>query len=171
MKIFRLFRSGPRRLSRGGFTLAEVMIAMGIVASVMVAIMGLLPLAIRAVAEASNLTISARIAQDVVNNVQMSEWRHIEEDYKNKVFYYDHEGFRIRDDNKKETPIFEARVMFPEEELRIGDVPYRNNILRRLLVDVEFTPGGRRMKERERNVMRFNFYVANQNKINDTGNR
>ena len=41
-----------------GFTLAEVMIAMGIVASVMVGLLGMIPLGVRAVREATNLTIS-----------------------------------------------------------------------------------------------------------------
>ena len=75
------------RSASHGFTLAEVMIAMGIVASVMVALLGMIPLGVRSVREATNLTISGRIAQEVISNVQQANWIDVLTNYDKKVFF------------------------------------------------------------------------------------
>ncbi len=162
MKIFKL------RSSRPGFTLAEVMIAMGIVASVMVALLGMIPLGVRSVREATNLTISGRIAQEVISNIQQSNWKDVMVNYNQKRFLFDNEGFSIREGNKSR-PSFEARVVIPPEEISIGKTKYGVDTLRKVLVEVEFTPDGIRVPLRpgekvNPNIINYNFYVANQNK-------
>lgn len=162
MKIF-----NPR-FTRAGFTLAEVMIAMGIVASVMVALLGMIPLGVRSVREATNLTISGRIAQEVISNIQQANWKDVLTNYNQKRFLFDNEGFAIRDGNK-DRPSFEARVVIPPDQISIGKTKYDVNILKKILVEVEFTPDGVKvpLKPGEKinpNVINYNFYVANQNK-------
>jgi uncharacterized protein (TIGR02598 family) len=158
----------PRFLSHG-FTLAEVMIAMGIVASVMVALLGMIPLGVRSVREATNMTITGRIAQEVISNVQQANWADVLAQYDGKTFRFDNEGFAIRNDSKVDRPSFTAKVTIPRDEVKIGETKYDVNTLKKILVEVEYTPDGQRIKLRpgekvNPNISNFNFYVANQNK-------
>lgn len=151
-----------------GFTLAEVMIAMGIVASVMVGLLGMIPLGVRAVREATNLTISGRIAQEVISNIQQSNWTDVLVSYNGKTFYFDNEGFFIRSGNKTK-PSFQARVQIPQEKISIGKTVYDVNTLKKILLEVEFTPEGIKVPLRpgtklNPNIINYNFYVANQNR-------
>jgi uncharacterized protein (TIGR02598 family) len=157
------------RFSPSGFTLAEVMIAMGIVASVMVALLGMIPLGVRSVREAANLTISGRIAQEVISNIQQANWSEVVTTYDKKTFLFDNEGFAIRGSERKITPSFQARVTIPSALISIGTTRYATNTLKKVLVEVEFTPDGNKAPLRKGltknpNLISYNFYVANQNK-------
>ena len=158
------------RSASHGFTLAEVMIAMGIVASVMVALLGMIPLGVRSVREATNLTISGRIAQEVISNVQQANWIDVLTNYDKKVFLFDNEGFLIRGAQAKgSSPSFEARVQIPPAPINIGKTSYSISTLKKILVEVEFTPGWIKVlpkagETKNPNILKYNFYVANQNK-------
>ncbi len=156
------------RFSRSGFTLAEVMIAMGIVASVMVALLGMMPLGVRAVREATNLTICGRISQEVISNIQQSSWADVMKNYDRKTFTFDNEGFAIKNGNTSK-PSFEARVTIPQDNVSIGKTTYNVDTLKKILVEVEFTPDGIKVPIKagtkiNPNILSYNFYVANQNK-------
>lgn len=156
------------RFSRSGFTLAEVMIAMGIVASVMVALLGMMPLGVRAVREATNMTISGRISQEVISNIQQANWADVLKNYDRKTFTFDNEGFAIKTGNQAR-PSFEARVTIPQDAVSIGKTTYNVDTLKKILVEVEFTPDGIKVPLKagskiNPNIMSYNFYVANQNK-------
>jgi len=151
-----------------GFTLAEVMIAMGIVASVMVGLLGMIPLGVRTIRESINLTISGRIAQEIISNVQQANWGDVNRFYNEKSFKFDSEGFMIRGANKS-TPSFEARVTIPQDRINFGKTVYGTDTLKKVLVTVEFTPAGIKVPVKDNgrpnpNVLNYNFYVANQNK-------
>jgi uncharacterized protein (TIGR02598 family) len=170
------------RARRAGFTLAEVMIAMGIVASVMVALLGMIPLGVRSVREASNITICGRIAQEVISNIQQANWGAIESSFDKKTFYFDHEGFLMAGAGggngggsgrgRDTTPSYEARILFTNtENIEFGTTKYPKSTLRKVLIDVEYTPDGikipvkpAQMKNGNPNIHSYNFYVANQNK-------
>ena len=154
--------------SAPGFTLAEVMIAMGIVASVMVGLLGMIPLGVRSVREAANLTISGRIAQEVISNIQQANWSDVLTSYNGKTFLFNNEGFPLRG-AATEKPTFEARVKIPPQAISIGKTTYNVNVLKKILVEVEFTPEGikvppRAANKENPNIISYNFYVANQNK-------
>ena len=152
-----------------GFSLIEVTIAMGIVATVMVGLLGMIPLGVRSVREATNLTITGRIAQEVIGNIQQANWKDIEKSFDKKIFYFDNEGFLIRSGNK-ETPSFQARVQMDSQKVIIGTTNYALSTIRKILIEVEFTPDGRKVPQKpdekrgNPNISKFNFYVANQNK-------
>lgn len=161
------------RASRG-FSLAEVMIALGIVASVMVGLMGMTTLSVRSVRESSNMAIQGRVAQEVINNIQMADWNDVETKFEGKTFKFDHEGFPMDEskNNPSNPPAFEARVKFDNREVKFGDTTYKRSSLRKVMVEVEYTPGGQRIvsrNRRESNIRYFTFYVANQNKIGKNG--
>ncbi len=161
-------KTQKNRSTLSAFTLAEVMIAMGIVASVMVALLGMIPLGVRTVREATNLTISGRIAQEVISNIQQSNWADVLKNYDKKKFTFDNEGFAIRTGNNA-VQTFEARVIIPPQAVKIGKTEYDLNTLKKILVEVEFTPAGTKVPLKSGtkinpNIINYNFYVANQNK-------
>ncbi len=151
-----------------GFTLAEVMIALGIVASVMIGMLGMIPHAVGSIRESNSLTVMGRIAQEVISDIQMSEWNQIEEDYKGKKFQYDNEGL-VFEGRAGQNPTYEARVELAVEPVSMGKkLEYSVDNVRKIEVEIEFIPGGSPNKDKEirkRNTKRYNFFVANQNKL------
>ena len=156
------------RKSRPAFTLAEVMIALGIVASVMVAMLGMIPHAVTSIRESNNLTIMGRIAQEVISDIQMSPWSEIDKDYKGKTFQYDNEGL-IYQGLQGQLPTYEARIELLQERVSLGkNFEYHSDNMRKIAVDVEYIPGGTpnpRADIRKKNTKHYNFVVANQNKL------
>jgi len=157
-----------RRSRRTAFTLAEVMIALGIVATVMVGMLAAIPQALTSIRESTNLTVMGRIAQEVISDIQMSEWDDIEKNFRGKSFKYDNEGLAY-EGRKEQTPAYEARVDLKQERVSLGsNLEYRTDFMRKVQVEVEFTPGGNYNKDeqiRRRNTQRFIVPVANQNKF------
>ena len=62
-----------QKFSRG-FSLIEVIVAMGIVATVMVGLIGILPSGVASLHEASTVAIQSRIVQEMVSDAQQSNW-------------------------------------------------------------------------------------------------
>lgn len=157
-----------RARQSSGFTLAEVMIALGIVASVMIGMLGMIPHAVGSIRESNSLTVMGRIAQEIISDIQMSEWDDIEEDYKGKTFQYDNEGL-IFEGRAGQQPTYEARVELPVQPVSLGKkLEYSVDNLRKIEVEIEFIPGGTPNKDkdiRRRNTKHYNLIVANQNKL------
>jgi len=151
-----------------GFTLAEVMIALGIVASVMIGMLAAMPQALKSIRESNNLTIMGRISQEVISDIQMSEWDDVEKNYQGKMFHYDNEGlpYEGREGQKK---VYEARVQVKPERASLGsNLEYTTDHMRKVEVHVEFLNMGDYFKDekiRLKNTQQYNFVVANQNKI------
>ncbi|HWB02344.1 MAG TPA: Verru_Chthon cassette protein B [Verrucomicrobiales bacterium] len=156
------------RTRPAAFTLAEVMIALGIVASVMIGMLAMIPHAVRSIKESNNLTIMGRIAQELISNIQMSEWDRIDEDYKDKRIPYDNEGLRFEAKQGQE-PTYECRIeLLPEQVSVSKEFEYRPEHLRKIKIAVEYIPGGTPNKDpliRKKNTKTYNFLVANQNKL------
>lgn len=161
-------KAPQRRPERPAFTLAEVMIALGIVATVMVGMLAAIPQALTSIRESTNLTVMGRIAQEVISDIQMSEWDDIEKNYRGKSFKYDNEGLTF-EGREGQTPTYEARVDLKQERVSLGsNLEYHTDLMRKVQVEVEFTPGGSYNKDeqiRRRNTQRFIVPVANQNQI------
>ena len=157
-----------RRSQSPGFTLAEVMIALGIVASVMIGMLGMIPHAVKSIRESNSLTVMGRIAQEVISDIQMSQWVEIDRDYKEKSFKYDNEGLVFEGRDGQE-PTYEARVHLPLEQVSLGQkLEYRADNVRKIEVEVEYIPGGSPNKDekiRRKQTKKYNFFVANQNKL------
>ncbi len=68
------FMKSPLRKSPHGFSLIEVIVAMGIVATVMVGLIGILPSGVASLHEASTVAIQSRIVQEMVSDAQQSNW-------------------------------------------------------------------------------------------------
>ena len=77
------------------FTLIEVTIALGICATVMMALLGLLPMSLDQMRDARNMTAVARISEDIINDVQLMAWADMEL-LNGEKREYDDQGTRIR---------------------------------------------------------------------------
>ena len=62
-----------------GFTLVETVLALGIVATVMVTLMALLPTGMDIMKEAGTNTVGARIANQLVSEIQLSDYDKIQQ--------------------------------------------------------------------------------------------
>ncbi len=60
-----------------GFSLIEVIVAMGIVSTVMVGLIGIMPSGVASLHEASTVAIQSRIVQELVSDAQQSTWNDV----------------------------------------------------------------------------------------------
>lgn len=60
--------------SSRGFSLIEVIVAMGIVATVMVGLIGIMPAGVESLHDASTTAIQSRIVQELISDAQQSDW-------------------------------------------------------------------------------------------------
>ena len=158
----------PVHSNRRGFTLAEVMIALGIVATVMVGMLAAMPNALASIKSSNNLTIMGRISQEVISDIQMSDWDDVDKNFKGKKFYYDNEGLPF-EGRAGQFQTYEARVELLQDRVSLGsNLEYSTDLLRKVKVQVEYLTNGAYNKSdtiRSQNTQEYNFIVANQNKM------
>ena len=77
-----------------GFTLVETVLALGIVATVMVTLMALLPTGMDIMKEAGTNTVGARIANQLVSEIQLSDYEKIQQ-WNGKEYYFDDMGTEL----------------------------------------------------------------------------
>ncbi|MDA0812157.1 MAG: Verru_Chthon cassette protein B [Verrucomicrobia bacterium] len=132
-------RSRHRPGVDSGFSLVEVVIALGIVATVMVALMALLPLGMDALRESANLTVQSRIAQDLIGDVQQADWDTLTR-YENELRYFDGEGTTLETAGSG-TRLYSAKIEFPETPITLPGLG-QNRYARKIVIKVAFTPPG-----------------------------
>ena len=98
MKILQTPSSSGRILPRKrrfsslkAFSLIEVTIALGIVAAVLVPLMAMLPESVKTMREATDLTTSSRILEEVMNEAQMTDYSDLRR-FAGRERYYDEQG-------------------------------------------------------------------------------
>ena len=124
------------RSKRGAFTLVETVLAIGIVSTVMIALMGLIPVGMKMMKEAGVNTVGARIANKLLGEVQLSEFDDIQQ-YNNKIYWFDDMGTQLKkgQEESKIRRIYTAKVEVEEENPQIpGAQP--NKFLKRVVVKV-----------------------------------
>ena len=128
----------------------------------------MIPHAGTSIRESNNRTVMGRSAQEVIGDIQMSDWGTIERDFKGKTFLFDNEGLAF-EGREGQNATYEARVQLPQQRVSLGkDLEYSAENMRKIAVEVEFTPNGVRVDDkavRQRNTKKFNFPVANQSQI------
>jgi len=152
---------GAGRSSRA-FTLAEIVVTMGIAATVLVALLGLLPAGLEQARQGTALTVGSQIVQGLVSEVQLSGWS-VDRDYRVAgeglfvageadeesgayLFYYGQDGTRVAaaDDPGR---IFTARVSLVPGGVRVPGAKAHlggrdeNPFVLRLRVEVTDVPG------------------------------
>jgi uncharacterized protein (TIGR02598 family) len=180
-----------RKTSRqqAGFSLLEVIVAMGIVATVMLALVGVMPKGVESIHQASIASIEARIAQEIISDAQSADWykaRNATSTTTKKTLLWELEGERYYDKYGRlqvtrnptvgDPTIYVARVKIKTYKggnkdgvVRLQGQDYTN--LRTLQVIIEYTPAGRTatfdLKDPKRHVREYTGLVAYMGKEDD----
>ena len=125
-----------------GFTLVETVLALGIVATVMVTLMALLPTGMDIMKEAGTNTVGARIANQLVSEIQLSDYEKIQQ-WNGKEYYFDDMGTQLikNDQESKNRRIYTARIEVDENNPELPGKK-ENKYLRRVVVKVAGYMGG-----------------------------
>ena len=122
---------------KGGFTLIETVLAIGIVATVLIALIGLLPTGSDILSEAGRSTVGARIAQQLIGEVQLAEYDDVDS-FNGQQRYYDDMGTELKSQTAQ--VVYTARV-----EVESGNPPIpgakESEYLRRVIIKVSNSPG------------------------------
>ena len=129
-----------KRGNRSGFSLVEIVVAVGIVATVMVALLGMIPTGLNTVNEAAHTMSEIRIAQQVLGEVQLTDWREIEQWESDGPYFYDLEGTKLEtEDSNKVVYTCEVEVGEPAPMLGSRRI---NPYMKRITVKVSNKRGG-----------------------------
>ena len=141
----RRFSREPSRRNhhRGGFTLIEVLIALGICVSVLVVLLGILPGALNQMNKAADLVNHQRITDLITGEAQLTQW----EDFLNmdgKIRYFDNQGAYIPDEllsQKQNSITYAAKIVLPQknEGLYYPGITEPNDYTRRIVIHVANT--------------------------------
>ena len=133
----------PRKFTRkSGFSLIEVVIAIGLVALVMVPVVALLGTAIDTSREAFAQVNDARIGAELVGELQQAEWDDLAS-WNGRKIYYDYQGQRLPD-GTQEDAVFTAQIQVKGSLGGLGlgtTAPAGNPFLRQVIVAISSRPG------------------------------
>ncbi len=159
-----------------GFTLIEVTIALGICATVMIALLGLLPLSLDQMRESRNLTTMARISEDIINDIQLMEWEDREK-LDGEKREYDDQGTRVQDIAGD----FNRRVYSAEIEVDLegvfmpGQTEERNDYAQRVTIYVGPSKGEsvnlKLLSETDDRYKKFTTIIARLNEQKDPNDK
>ena len=124
------------RSRKSAFTLVETVLAIWIVSTVMIALMGLIPVGMKMMKEAGVNTVGARIANKLLGEVQLSEFDDIQQ-YNGKIYWFDDMGTQLKkgEDESKIRRIYTAKIEVEEESPKIPGAQ-ENKFLKRVVVKV-----------------------------------
>ncbi len=168
--------SDPRFLKRRdhfvrGFSLIEVTIALGIVAAVLVPLMAMLPESVRTMRDATDLTTSSRILEEMMNEAQMTDYQDLRR-FAARERYYDEQGNDITSSYSQyaEQHYYTARVRISGQNgiSRValpGDSGLIGPVASAVIIDVAVTRGDKSFNfnddDNRRDIISFVGVVAN----------
>ena len=124
-----------------GFSLVEIIVALGITVTLITGIMGLMPASLEMLHHAANVTSEARIVQSVHAQYQMLSWLEILQQQKSQgelVFHFDAQGVAV--DPRSNDSIYTARVTV-NDALPLPGTTLVNDHMRQLIILVSDKPG------------------------------
>ncbi len=134
-----------------GFSLVEVTIAMGIVATVLIALLALLPYGMDNVRAAKATMVESRIANEIIGELQVADWGEMPsyrllDKYNELERRYDSDGTLIPANGNRADTIYKARIEvnsrqpshLPGQSLKSEGV-----YLRKVTVKIGYAPGDR----------------------------
>lgn len=83
-----MIKHSPRFVRPEAFSLVEVVLAVGVAAFALVALLGLLPAGLKTFRGSMNTAVGSQIAQRIFNDMQVSDWSNIS----NTVRFFDEQG-------------------------------------------------------------------------------
>ncbi len=131
----------PSRSKLSGFSLIEVTIAVAITAVALVSLMGMLPQGMKTMARAGDTAIEARIHQQIVGELLLTEWEN-RSVFDKQVRGFDDQGIHIATDGatfvtgrNAEDIIYQSRIRVPTVDVTLPGGESDPN-LQLVLVDV-----------------------------------
>ena len=160
-------------VTKRGFSLVEVVIAVGITGFALLALVALLPHGIKTMRDAGNIAAEARISKALSGEVQLSEWEEIE-DFNNTFRYYDNQSIEIEkgDADFNARHIYTAKIEVPPADIKLpGGTEVEEN-LRRVVIHVTDVDTGSEgetaffndEKRQKRNIRTYATIVTKMNK-------
>jgi uncharacterized protein (TIGR02598 family) len=92
--------SRGRGASSSGFTLIEVVLALGIAATALVSLFGLLPTGLKTFRNTVNTAVSSQIAERAFNDIQVANWS----DVQSTIRYFDEQGNELTNSGSSNAP-------------------------------------------------------------------
>ena len=158
----------PRRWRAGGFSLAEVTIAVGITALGIVALLGLMPQGLDMARRTTEIAAEARILQQLTNELQQEQWTNL--DTYNSTGqggsrFYDDQGIEVT--TNRSFLSYVVRIEVPEANvvLPTNGTTQTEFYLRRVIIKIAATnqEGFDFTEANRRNFRTFPVLIANTN--------
>lgn len=122
-----------RPLARAAFTLVETVLAIGMVSTVLIALLGLLPTGMDIMGEAGQRTVGARIAQQLMSEMQASPFVELES-FDGDTRYFDDQGTEVP---TQTLAVYTARIEVDAEPQELpGGGDYTSTFLKGVVVKV-----------------------------------
>jgi uncharacterized protein (TIGR02598 family) len=132
--FIRSLRPATRSQSRAGFSLVEVVLAIGVMAMAFVPLFGLLPAGLTTYRGTVDTAVTSQIVQQLGNEAQQADFESVVSTESDRVRYFDDQGSELRWTGAASTlkALYQARMTV------VSDTTHR----KRLLIQVARNPGG-----------------------------
>lgn len=128
-------RSERRAPHAAGFTLAEVTISVGIAATVMMALLAIMPLGLDSLRSSASRMADARIIQAVAADYQMRDWSKVKPSDETPILMaFDDRGTEVNHGSREH--IYTAQIVLADESPVLSGDTSGNPFLRRLRIRV-----------------------------------
>ena len=159
----------PSRKRQSAFTLAEIVIAIGIIASVSIPMVAILAYGLDNMQESRAILIKTRIERHLATTLNQSDWGNTNnlDDFQASLWYYDEQG-TVLEDESDDRVIYVARLGLdvdsdgkPEDPgLLVPGATTKNREMRRATVTISDRPRLEDPFESEGGTTSFSFIVT-----------
>ncbi len=121
----------------GGFSLVEVTLAIGIISFAFLSLLALLPVGLKSIDGAINMTVGSQIIQRIVDDAGQKDFDILKNDTTPMWRYFDDQGNEVPRSNSIYSVV--SRVIYPASRSGVGGVNSSNSLT--LIVQVARNPG------------------------------
>ena len=115
------------------FTLVETVIAIGIVSTVMVALLGMMPEGMNMIRQAGQRTVGVRIAQELIGRIQLADFDEVSS-FDNNVYHFDDMGTEVTSGDQRK--IYTAKIEVSALEHRLPGAAQPSKVLKNVVIKV-----------------------------------
>ena len=148
-----------KQRTKRAFTLIETVISIGIVSTVLVALIGLMPEGMNMISQAGQRTVGARIAQQLIGQIQLADFDEVPS-FDDNYYYFDDQGTEVDQDAVER--IYTAKIEVATTNPSV-DGSNESELLYSVVIKVSDRPGDPDFSETEagRQYLRYSTVVVN----------